>query len=94
MANEEKLRQPAKAHNIILEDRERLSVSGVCDADSFDDRQLLLKTAKGNLIIRGSDLHIDKLNLDVGEVAVSGLISDLIYEETVPSGSLWSRLFK
>ena len=94
MANEEKLRQPAKAHNIILEDRERLSVSGVCDADSFDDRQIVAKTVKGTLIMRGSDLHIDKLSLDTGDLVVTGLVTELGYEETAPSGSLWQRLFK
>ncbi len=94
MGYEEKLKPTSKPHNIILEDRERLSVSGVGDVDSFDDRQIILRTTKGSLIIRGSELHIDKLSLDTGELAVTGLISDLGYEETAPGGSLWSRLFK
>ena len=94
MAYEEKTRISAKPHNIILEDRERLSVSGVEDVDSFDDKQIILKTTKGSLILRGTDLHIDKLSLDTGELAVTGVFSDLGYEETAPGGSLWSRLFK
>jgi len=77
-----------------MEDRSRLSVSGVIDVESFDDRQIVAKTDKGSLIIRGSELHIDKLSLDSGELVVTGLVTDLGYEETAPGGSLWSRLFK
>ncbi len=94
MLYEEKEKLSVKPHNVIMEDRTRLSVSGVIDVESFDDRQIIAKTSKGNFIIRGSDLHIDKLSLDSGELAVNGLITDLGYEETAPGGSLWSRLFK
>lgn len=94
MLYEEKENITSKSHNIIMEDRAHLSVSGVLDVESFDDRQIVARTSKGNLIIRGSELHIDKLSLDSGELAVTGLITDLGYEETAVSGSLWSKLFK
>lgn len=94
MVHEEKAKTSAKPHNIILEDRERLSVSGVEDVESFDERQIIMRTSKGNLILRGNDLHIDKLSLETGELTVTGLIVELGYEETASGGSLWSRLFK
>lgn len=94
MVYEEKERFANTPQNIILEDRSRLSVTGVLDVDSFDDRQIIAKTVKGSLILRGNDLHIDKLSLDTGDLTVTGLITDLGYEETAPSGSLWQRLFK
>jgi sporulation protein YabP len=94
MLYEEKEKSSAKPHNVILEDRTRISVSGVIEVDSFDDRQIVTSTSKGSLIIRGTDLHIDKLSLDSGELVVTGLITDLGYEETAPGGSLWQRLFK
>ena len=94
MLYDEKEKLTAKPHNVIMEDRARLSVSGVTDVESFDDRQIVAKTTKGNLIIRGSELHIDKLSLDTGELVVVGLVTDLGYEETAPGGNLWSRLFK
>jgi sporulation protein YabP len=94
MIYDENEKLKAKSHNLILEDRSRLSVTGVEDVDSFDEQRIILKTAKGALIIRGGELHIDKLSLETGELAVSGLITDLGYEETAPGGSLWSRLFK
>jgi len=94
MVYEEKEKFSNTPQNIILEDRARLSVTGVLDVDSFDDRQIVAKTVKGTLILRGSDLHIDKLSLDTGDLVVTGLVTDLGYEETAPSGSLWQRLFK
>jgi len=94
MVYEEKEKFSNTPQNIILEDRARLSVTGVLDVDSFDDRQIVAKTVKGTLILRGSDLHIDKLSLDTGDLVVTGLVTELGYEETAPSGSLWQRLFK
>ena len=94
MVTEEKIKKPAKPHNVILEDRQRLSVTGVEDVDSFDEKQIILRTCQGSLILRGSELHIERLSLDTGEMSVTGLITDLGYEETAPGASLWSRLFK
>ena len=94
MTYEEKDKFTNTPQNLILEDRARLSVTGVLDVDNFDDRQIVAKTVKGTLIMRGSDLHIDKLSLDTGDLVVTGLVTELGYEETAPSGSLWQRLFK
>lgn len=94
MIYEDKAKSGARPHNVIIEDRERVSVSGVEDVDSFDEKQIILRTSKGILILRGTDLHIDKLSLETGEMAVTGLITDIGYEETAPGGSLWSRLFR
>ncbi len=94
MANDERAKASGKPHHIILEERANLSISGVEDVDSFDERQIIMRTTKGNLILRGSDLHIDKLSLESGDMSVSGLITELGYEETGAGGSLWSRLFK
>jgi sporulation protein YabP len=94
MIHEEKTRAVSRPHSVILEDRERLSISGVVEVDSFDERQIIMRTTKGNLILRGNELHIEKLSLETGDLSVTGLITDLCYEETSVSGSLWSRLFK
>jgi len=82
-------------HNIILEGRERLSISGVEDVERFDEESIVIYTSKGMLIVRGADLHVEKLSLDGGELAVEGLVSSLRYEEEMKDkGSLFSRLFK
>ena len=52
-----------------------------------------MNTSQGNLIVRGSGLHIGKISLDVGEIKVEGMITDLNYEEKARTGGFWSRLF-
>ena len=93
MAYEEKTRSAKRSHNIIMENREKLTVSGVEDVSGFDENEIIMTTVCGNLVVRGTDLKIDKLSLDTGDVAVRGLIIDLSYEEVQVSRSLWARLF-
>ncbi len=85
-----------KPHNIILEDRRMLTVSGVSDVDSFDEQTVMLYTELGELTIRGSDLHMNKLNVETGEVYIEGNISSLSYQEEAPrsSGGFMGKLFR
>lgn len=96
MAYEEKYK-PDLPHNVIMEGREKLSVSGVEDVESFDEETIVLYTTKGMLIVKGMELHIEKLSLDGGDLSVEGTIDSLRYEEETRSGGgggLISRLFK
>lgn len=94
MAYEEKTHAIVKPHNVIMEERCRLSVSGVEDVESFDENEMIIYTTKGTLIVRGTGLHVGKLSLDVGELTVEGLIDELLYEELKQTGGFWSRMFK
>ena len=93
MVTETKTHSPM-SHSLILTERKKMSVSGVEDVESFDDTEIRMHTVQGSLRILGSDLHVDKLDLASGEVAVTGLISTLDYAEVQQSGSLFSRLFR
>ena len=73
---------PARAdfvHNIIMESRKKISVSGVEDVESFNEEEIILYTAMGTLIIKGADLHISKLSVDSGETVITGEINSLEY---------------
>ena len=93
MAYEEKAKVPAKVHTLSLDDRARLTVTGVNDVESFDETVIVMNTSQGDLIVRGSGLHIGKIALDIGELRVEGLISDLSYEERPQGAGFWQRLF-
>ena len=93
MAYDEKPKTAAKTHNLSLEDRSRLSVTGVEDVESFDETVIVMNTSQGNLIVRGSGLHIGKISVDVGQLSVEGSISELSYEDKAPSGGFWQKLF-
>ncbi len=94
MAYDERALGAAKPHSISLDERKALCINGVERVDSFDEYEIIMLTTGGNLIIRGDELHMGKLDLVAGEAMVTGLISELCYEDVSTSGSLWSRLFR
>ncbi len=84
--------------NIVLENREKLNVSGVNDVLSFDDQVVMIDTELGLLTVKGENIRINKLSLDTSEVIVDGEISSLTYSQKVPEKnggtSLLSKIFK
>lgn len=84
--------------NLILENREKLSISGVLDVLSFDDQVVMVETELGLLTIKGENLKINKLSIDTSEVIVEGDISSLNYSEKDlnkdKGGSLISKIFR
>lgn len=83
------------AHNIVLESREKMSVSGVEEVLEFDENEIVMETSMGCLIIRGEDLRIEKLNIETGDTVIEGLVSAIEYTDSKPgAGSFWSRVFK
>lgn len=83
--------------NLILENRGKLTVSGVNDVLSFDDQVVMVDTELGLLTVKGENIRINKLSLDTSEVIVEGEISSLIYSQNKQdksSGTLLSKIFK
>jgi sporulation protein YabP len=94
---DEKKITKSRIQNLMLENRERLNVSGVIDVDSFNDETVVVDTELGMLVIRGEDLHISKLNLDSSELCVEGEISSCEYSDRDNGrsrGGFIARLFK
>lgn len=83
--------------NIILENREKLNVTGVLDVYSFDDQIIIVQTELGLLTIKGDNLKINKLSLDTSDFAVDGNIASLNYTNsdiTKKSQNIFSKIFK
>lgn len=93
---EKKIAKPPMKQTLLLENREKLSVSGVLDVESFNEESIVAVTDLGVLIIRGSELHINKLNLDSNELIVEGDIFTLEYTDgdTGRSKSFFGKMFK
>ena len=68
-------------HQLILEDRHALTVSGVSDVDSFDELTVVVYTDMGELTVKGEGLHINRLNVETGELTLEGNIESLTYAE-------------
>ena len=83
--------------NLVLENREKLSVSGVLDVLSFDDQVVIIETELGLLNVKGDNLHINKLSIDTSEVIVEGDIYSMSYSDKSvdkKGSSLISKIFK
>lgn len=68
-------------HSALLENRERLLLSGVTAVDSFDDRTVVLYTRLGELVILGRSLHLERMSTESGEVTVTGEMIALRYSD-------------
>ena len=83
--------------NVILENREKLTISGVLDVLSFDDQIVMVETELGLLTVKGEELRINKLSIDTSEVVVEGDIYSLSYSEKEiekKGTSLLGKIFK
>ena len=88
----------SKAHKVLLGNRRTGNFSGVIDVLSFDVAEILLETEQGMLLIKGNDLHVNRLSLEKGAVDIEGKIDSLAYSEVTDYGkqaeSFFGRLFK
>lgn len=92
-------RQAAKTHKLIVNNRKTSMVTGVLDVLSFDLNEILLETEQGMLMVKGTDLHVNRLSVEKGEVDLAGNIDSFSYSsaEHLPGRqgeSFFSKLFR
>lgn len=85
--------------NVIMENREKITLSGILDVYSFDDQMIIVATELGLLTIKGANLKITKLNIDTSEFIAEGYINSIAYtnsdnEFNKKSKSLFTKIFK
>lgn len=85
---------PRKKHTLMLDNRSRLSITGAEDVSGFNEETVSVRTSDGTLIVKGSNLHIDRLNLETGDVSVDGKINSMQYLGGDSSKSRLSKLFR
>lgn len=87
-----------KLHKVLLVNRKTGNFSGIIDVLSFDVGEILLETEQGMLLIKGNDLHVNRLTLEKGEIDIAGRIDSLAYSDvnsySKQKESLFGRLFK
>lgn len=85
-----------RPHQILWKDRKQGSITGVVDVVSFDESMILLETELGMLTLKGKELHISRLSLEVGEVELDGMIGSMVYSGSNPAkrGSVLKRMFQ
>lgn len=91
-------KQISKPHKLIVNNRKSSLVTGVLDVLAFDLNEILLETQQGMLMLKGTDLHVNRLTLEKGEVDISGCINSIAYSDVEKGAkggeSLLTKLFK
>ena len=90
-------RKTGASHRIELWDRNSGTVSGVSDVKSFDEKEILLFTEAGKLVIKGEQLHVKRLDLEKGEVDLEGKTDSMTYLSKISGKkeeSLLKRMFR
>ncbi len=91
-------RQMPKTHKVVFNNRKSGMVTGVIDVISFDLNEVLLQTELGLLTVKGTDLHVNRLNLEKGEVDLAGNVDSFTYSGTSQTthheDGFFAKLFK
>ena len=77
----EEQQKTVKAHKLVVNNRKTSMVTGVLDVLSFDLNEILLETEQGMLMVKGTDMHVNRLNLEKGEVDLAGNIDNISYSD-------------
>ena len=96
MAEEKK---SGSRHSVTIDRRNTISVTGVLDVISFDEETIIAETEMNVMIIKGANLHVNRLHLDSGELSVDGEIYSVVYDDNAggfgkAKTSFFNRLFK
>ena len=79
-----------KSHKLVLNNRKTGLVTGVLDVLSFNLNEILLETEQG--------MHVNRVNLEKGEIDLSGNIESISYSDIQSPGkqaeSLFGKLFR
>ena len=68
-----------RPHQLTLQGRTRAKLSGVTAVSCFNEQEIVLETSEGEVALLGQGLHIEQLNLDDGQLDVTGEIAGIEY---------------
>lgn len=85
-------------HKVVLNGRNSCEITGVNEVLAFDEQQLSLHTVDGKLTIKGNNLHVSGLDVDRGQLKMSGTVDSMVYSEMHSVGrttkKVLGRMFK
>ena len=82
-------------HSLFLEERNRLTISGVKDVDSFDEETLVLFTDLGEITVKGEKVKVERFSAETGDFSATGTFQSVVYSQRLPKNSgFFARVFK
>lgn len=97
MDSKKEVKTEEKKSLLSLENRKKMSLSGVIEVVSFNESQIILNTNNGGLVIKGEGLKMNKLDVQNGEVVIVGQVNSFVYSGTYSkkdNESILTKLFK
>ena len=82
-----------QASSLILNNQRHISLTGIQEVYSANDKSLYLKTNNKKLLITGQNINITKLIVETGELEADGIFDSIRYSTKV-SGNIFKRIFK
>ena len=68
-----------RVHGVIIQMRKEMKISGVTEVECFDETGAVLQTVCGELTVEGKDIRIGVLDVEGGQVSLSGRIDGIFY---------------
>lgn len=88
----------SKTHNITINNREDIKMTGIIDVLSFDEELVICQSDIGVLVLKGMNLHVKKLDLDNSILELNGYLTGLQYEQdhvlSKNKSSIFTKIFK
>lgn len=66
-------------HELKMVDRNQIVLTGIIKIDSFDDEEFLMESTLGNILLKGANLEIIKIDTHDGNVKIKGTINSIAY---------------
>lgn len=82
----------SRPHSLSLENRKKIVMTGIESVESFNEKEIFLKLSDGVLSITGSNLNVEKLNVEDGNLTVLGEINGIKY--SAKKASFIGKIFK
>ena len=82
-------------HSFFMEEREKISIAGVRDVNSFDEETLIVFTDLGEITVKGENIRVSHFSVETGDFAATGAFHSLSYADRLPKHSgFFARVFK
>lgn len=81
-------------HDIIIENRKKVTLTGIKDVENFDDEAIAASSEFGAITLNGHNLKISRLSVESGDMVVEGDINSVVYSDRGIKGSFWNRVFR
>lgn len=83
-----------KAHKVVMDNRNSMSMTGITKVTSIDQDLVLLVTEQGKLKITGKNIQANNLDLDKGILELTGNFNTMIYSGEKDGALSLKGLFK